>query len=170
MSEVVNAYTAYIKARKEARENARKRVQRDIRPELVEIGRVVHEAQSDGMSIADIARLMGIKNRNFIYEAKRAYAEETGEEITVREYVRKPKAEAKVQDTTVEDTQEERDFEIEDLGGGNYKVTVFGEDNYLVTDDDSGRIVFPDEWAEASAAERAVYKEIIRHIEKGGAA
>lgn len=172
MSEVVNAYTEYVKARKEARLRARESVQAELRPHLAELGKFIEEAQKDGMSVSDIARLLGIKNRNFIYDAKRAYAAERGEKPNVREYVRTPNQGT---DGTTDDSDndskeqavadDEPTYNIEDLGGGNYCVTVLGDEFYLNKDEDTHRVIFPEEWADASPSSLAIYREIIKKIE-----
>lgn len=156
-AEVVAAYTEYVKARKKYRDKARQQVRKDLLPHLVEVGKAVLDAQNDGLSIAEVARTLDIKNRNFIYQAKRAYADATGEDIKVREYVRET--------NTVTKQKDDPDYTIVDLGGGNFEVTVFGEDHYITTDEDSGRPLFPEEWAEAGPASRAVYRAIVREIE-----
>lgn len=155
-AEVVEAYDGYVEARRELRQRAREGVLTGLSPHLVAFGKAVQQAQDDGLSIAEIARLLDIKNRNFIYDAKRAYANATGEEYKVRDYVRSPK---------IETEAEERNYTIERIEKDCFEVKAFSEDYYVTTDED-GHFLFPEEWADAPDYQRRVFKEIIADIKE----
>lgn len=160
-SAIVTAYDEYVAARVEARRAARERVTAELRPHLAAFGKVVQEAQNDGLSIAEVARVLDIKNRNFIYDAKRAYAEDSGEEYKVREYVRSPKAVPGGGDGLM--TKPKPQYEVEVIGDDCFEVKAFGEDYFITTDED-GHLIFPEEWADLSAQERVTVKAIIADL------
>ena len=163
MSELVDAYVKYAEARREARFRASLRVEEEIKPALEDVGAAILQAQQDGMTIADIARTFGTKNRNFIYQAKRAHAAKTGEDPQIKQYVSKPKEQkVAVEERIIPDGPL---YFIEDLSETEYEVTVFGETENLHYDTRAKRVIAPEEWAEASAASRQVYRDIIRDIE-----
>lgn len=160
MSELVDAYVKYVTARRAARKAAALRAEEEIKPALQDVGAAILRAQQDGMSITDIARTLGTKNRNFVYHAKRVHAEKTGEDPLIKHYVSKPKEQT--MERTIPDVPL---YFIEELSENEYEVTVFGETENLHYDAHSKRVIAPDEWADASAASRKVYRDILHDIE-----
>ena len=165
MSDLVKAYTEYVSAKAEAKRNLRDEIALRTQDSLITLGAAVTEAQQDGMTVAEIARVLGIQYRNTIYDAKRAYAASKGEEADIRLYttntgaipvVRTPKQAA--------EKPAESPYKITKIEDG-WDVEAFGDEFFLSCDDDSGRLVIPEEWATASQHERDVYKQIVREIE-----
>lgn len=174
-AELVEAYTRLAKARKEAKEEYKRTLPEKLRPHMIELGLAVERAQADGIKIAEIARVIGVKYRNVIYDAKRAAAEHLGQKPNIRKQapaVRVPNE--KQEDSTVQDSvsqdEETQEYNIVTLEGGNYEVYIWGEEYLVNTDERTGRVIFPEEWADASPAQRAIYKKIVKQIEAGEAA
>ena len=84
MSEqLTNVTKQFIKFR-ETKSRIKKRQQRELRelskPELVSLGAEIKAARDVGHKIEEIMIAMGIKNRNFLYEALTAWQDEHGTE------------------------------------------------------------------------------------------
>lgn len=153
--ELVRAYTAFktknikIKARQ-----SRERVA-ELEPLLAEVGRQIINMQAAGATITDIGNAIGLKNRNFIYDAKRAYQGV-------------PDAEHTEHDPDVTEPDESPTPDIEDswqhVDDSSYVVTVDGDEYEVYYENDE--LVIPDEWLDApSPAYKKVYQRIIAEIE-----
>lgn len=153
--ELVRAFTAYktknvkIKARQ-----SRERIE-ELQPALAEIGRAIIDLQAGGATITDISNIIGLKNRNFIYDAKRAYqgvpeVEEHDPDVE----------EPDTQPSTIEDSWTS-------IGQDTYCVTIDGVD-YEVWYDDANLFLSEDliDLSQQSKEYKVTVQRIIAEIER----
>lgn len=145
---LVVAYTAYktrnikIKARQSHERTD------ELKPMLAAVGKAVIEMQAAGMTITEIGQIIGLKNRNFIYDAKRAY---------------QGLPELDEQDEPVEVAPDIESY-WEHLASGLYRATVDGVSYDLFFDED-GNLELPPEFLDPiSDAYKKVYQQIIKEV------
>lgn len=150
---LLDAVVAYRAKRTRIRVKQRVELESALEPELVELGKRIHDARAAGATVDDVAAVFGTKNRTFIYSALRAYA-------------------GSVKGTPQEQTIPAQDFEFRIVDNG---VNQFGQvvkvefpdgDWYTFGQNQHGDWEFPDEWfSESSSEKRELYKRVIFQIE-----
>lgn len=73
LGKVSKAHLQYKLNRKRIRARQRKQLEQENLPDLVNLGREIEEARQHGYRVAEIMVALGIKNRNFLYDAWNAY-------------------------------------------------------------------------------------------------
>jgi len=146
---------AQIKVRQKAER------EKELRPFLAEIGREVHLARENGHKVTHMADEVTNKNRNFLYDALRAYEEDN---VTTPEVaIPAPQAESA---GWVEPTYE---IYTDPLYPNSRFVDIVGvSDTELVLTD--GIVEdYPDRWVAATGDEKAFYKRIVQEVEREAA-
>lgn len=157
-SKLVKRYTDYRV--KNAQIKARQKVEREkeLQPFLADIGEAVSQLRAEGMSVVDQAIEVTNKNRNFLYNALRAF---DARQIPTP-----------VEEVTRETGQLLYHFK---LNGNSADIHIGHEGTaetvpftlYLsdgVVDD------FPDAWSTGTPEERAFYKHLIAEVEAAASA
>lgn len=111
---------------------------------------------SRSASIADIAAMIGVQNRTFIYDCLRASDARTKPEP-------KPTPETPAEGDTEATTPE---YVIE-YGDGTARVT-FDEDEWYDLPIIDGSPDIPEEWGEHTRTRRDLYKQIVQEIKRNG--
>lgn len=70
---VVDAYVDYKRENFRIKNAQRAEREAKLNPYMADIGRAVVEARAAGATMTDLASAVGTRNRNFLYDAKRAY-------------------------------------------------------------------------------------------------
>lgn len=155
-NELTAAYSAYVEGRQQVKQELRQELVERSEPLLIALGAAVVDALDSGMNMTEIARTLDVSNRNLLYDAKNAYRPRTDVMDAIISRTNTP--------ATPSTDVAEASWSAERIGDTDWEVTI-GDDTYmLVTDDDSGVLVVPDEWATASAEERALYKTILKEL------
>lgn len=161
-SKLVKRYTDYRV--KNAQIKARQKVEREkeLQPFLADIGEAVSQLRAEGMSVVDQAIEVTNKNRNFLYNALRAFDARQiptpVEEVTPQGWV-EPKYTVTANGTDV--------YTVEFYVDGHESDYRDEVDLYLsdgVVDD------FPDAWSTGTPEERAFYKRLIAEVEAAASA
>lgn len=152
MSKVVTPFIEYNRKKAELREKYRQELARELEPYLSAFGEAVIEEQNSGKSIDDIEDLIGVRNRNLIYAAKRA-ARLKGTGTT-------PKA------PEAQDAPSEGRVEVaEPYGAGEFHVYIDNANKGSVVPDADGFFDLPEEWA-LDTKNSALYREAIAEIRR----
>ena len=160
MTSLKEAYDAYIKARQNLKKDMRDRYDDEHEGILVSLGAAISEAQDRGASMTSIANEMGVTNRNLLYDAKRAYEPRTD----VMDRIIRDAKNASQWDA--QNVPSGAQWTIQTVGPGEYEVTIADEAWVLATDEDTGRMIAPEEWATASKEERDIYKKVLAEVEE----
>lgn len=155
MSNVVTAFVAYSRKKNDLKKRYREEMKRELEPYLAEFGRAVAEDQAKGKSVDDIEDLIGVRNRNLIYAAKRAAKgistpSDTGTLATPS--------------TAQEDTAEDR-LEVVKVPNDGYEVYIDMKHVGTVWVDDEGGLEIPEEWA-LDTERASLYREAIAKVNK----
>lgn len=78
-TELVRAFNKFRTQNTKIKERQRAERARELDPYMAAIGREILELQQQGRTITEIGQIISLKNRTFIYEAKRAFAAASGE-------------------------------------------------------------------------------------------
>lgn len=70
---VSRQYVRFRSAKDKLKEQKRQEIIEEMHGDLVELGRAVQNARKAGFKVDEIIAVMGIKNRNFMYDALRAF-------------------------------------------------------------------------------------------------
>ncbi len=151
--ELVRAYTNYrTKNAKVKARQSRERVE-ELKPDLALIGKAVVEAQGKGLTITEISQIIGLKNRNFIYDAKRAY----------QGVPNLPATDDEPDQSTSEPAEDEDSIQESwvSVGQDTYTVTIDGED-YEVWYDDANLFI-SDSLLDLSLVSNE-YKKVVQRV------
>ncbi len=154
-SNVVVTFIAYRTKRNELKKKFREQLEAELAPYLKAFGEAVAEEQGTGKSVDDIEDLIGVRNRNLIYAAKRAakgFAPSPGTDTP------DPTAEAA-------DAPAEGRVEVLSVPNDGFEVYIDQKFKGSVFPDEDGLFDLPEEWA-LDAANRGLYREAIEEIRR----
>lgn len=157
MSEqLTNVTKQFIKFR-ETKSRIKKRQQRELRelskPELVSLGAEIKAARDVGHKIEEIMIAMGIKNRNFLYEALTAWQDEHGSEPD------------DVPTPAPEPPTGAYDVSLDQLSPTSFRATL-GTEEHTLTVSPHGQITnMPEDWLrDLNPEKKKAVQKIIKYV------
>ncbi len=154
-SAVVAAFITYRTKRAELKRKFRDQLESELAPYLKDFGEAVAAEQNDGKTIDDIEDLIGVRNRNLIYAAKRA----------AKGFAPQPGPTTPALAPEAADAPSESRVEVTKAGRGTFWVWIDGQNKGSITPDAEGLFELPEEWA-LDAANRGLYREAIEEIRR----
>lgn len=154
MSNVVTAFVAYSRKKNELKKKYREQLADDLKPYLADFGRAVAEDQAKGKSVDDIEDLIGVRNRNLIYAAKRA-----AKGISTPTDTGTPTTPSTPQEAPAEDRVKVHQ------DGTLFYVNIDDVAVGVIDTDKDGNLDIPEEWA-LDTERASLYREAIAKVNK----
>lgn len=147
---VTKAYLKFRETKRKIKNRHKRELVEFAKPDLIALGAEISSCRDAGFKVEDIMRVMGLKNRNFLYEALEAYRESTGKPEDVIPELPEPPQNAEESVTVTKDGQSGI---IAQIGSQEYRLTV----------NTRGQITnMPEEWLQSLPSDKlAQVKEVI---------
>ena len=157
---LVNSVVKFQSKKTQVKSRQKTDLEVELEPWKADIGDEILRVRTEkGASIADIANIIGIQNRTFIYDAIRAANVRNGS-------VKEVKISSQIIPAINNEPDEVKPYTIE-YGDGLARVT-FDETEYYDVVIIDGQPDIPEEWGEHTRERRDLYKQIVAEIKRHG--
>ena len=152
LTAVTKQYIQFRDTKKRKQRQQREEIKNYIHPELVVLGQEIANARAAGHKIDEIMSAMGLKNKNFLYDALRAYQDE--HDLTDDEVI-----------PTLPNAPVPTSTAVEKLNDTQVRASIEGDTQILTVNDRGVIIDMPETWlGNVSATKRSQVKEIIAQV------
>ena len=152
LNQVSKNYLAFKNRKLKIREEHKRLLQQGADEEKLALGEAIWNAREAGFRVDEIMLVMGLKNRNFLYEALSFYKDSDKPEVPV--VVEEPDAPSTQDDLTVTRLDEH-----------TFSVSLLGEVNVLTVSKQGQIANMPESWLrDLDSVKKTLVKEAIKQI------